>query len=631
MSDQPRIPRRILFGNPARMAPRISPDGKFLAWLEPRDGVINLWAAAVGDLGSARPLTNSPRPLSDFGWTHDGRHLLFIDDTNGNEDKRIWAVTRDTAEARMLTPELGVAAIVLAMSPDRPDTIVVGLNDRDATKHDAWTIDPASGRRELLFENRGGFRGQVLDAALSLRLLRRQNPDMGGSSFYRYDAGRIEPAFEVSHEDDLSTYVLGFERDGAHYLLTTSIGRDRSALFRVDAATGERQLLAEHKLADLQGLIHDPRTGRAVAASFEHVRREWVAIDPDVADDLHRLAEAACDLDFNVYSQTEDGTRWVVIFYGPTEPGAYHVYDRRSRTLAFLFELRPELKPYRFAPMRGLVLKARDGRDLVSYLTLPHRIEGDRPPDPLPMVLSVHGGPWSRDQYGFNSVHQWLADRGYAVLSVNYRGSTGFGKDFVNAGDRQHAAAMHDDLLDAVDWAVREGIAQRDRVAIRGASYGGYATLVGLTFTPEVFCCGASLVGISNLVTMLQTMPPYWHSTETVFYRRYHDPRTEEGRAWLWSRSPLSRVDQITKPLLIGHGQNDVRCKVAESEQIVTAMRGRGLPVRYLVYPDEGHGFIRPENRLSFLAMEEAFFHLHLGGRCEPAGDDLAGSSITES
>jgi len=248
----------------------------------------------------------------------------------------------------------------------------------------------------------------------------------------------------------------------------------------------------------------------------------------------------------------------------------------------------PELAPYKFPPMRGLVLKSRDGRDLVSYLSLPRDVEGDRPPEPLPMVLSVHGGPWSRDQYGFNNFHQWMTDRGCAVLSVNYRGSTGFGKDFINASDRQHAGAMHEDLLDAVDWAVREGIARRDRVAIRGASYGGYATLVGLTFTPDTFCCGVSLVGISNLITMLESIPPYWSSIAATFYRRYHDPRTAEGRDWLWSRSPLSRVDQIKQPLLIGHGQNDVRWKLAESKQIVAPMRERGLPVRYLVHRFRG-------------------------------------------
>jgi dipeptidyl aminopeptidase/acylaminoacyl peptidase len=246
----------------------------------------------------------------------------------------------------------------------------------------------------------------------------------------------------------------------------------------------------------------------------------------------------------------------------------------------------------------------------------------------LPMVLVVHGGPWGRDGYGYRPDHQWLADRGYAVLSVNYRASAGFGKAFLNAGDREHAGKMHDDLVDAVEWAVREGVARRDKVAIMGASYGGYATLVGLTFTPDVFCCGVSIVGISNLITMLQTIPPYWASFADQMFRRYADPRTEEGRAWLTARSPLSRVDAIKRPLLIGHGANDVRCKLAESDQIVAAMQARGLPVTYAVYPDEGHGFARPENRLSFNAIVEAFLAEHLGGAVEPVGNDFAGASL---
>ena len=630
MSDHPLIPRRVLFGNTARAAPRISPDGRFLAWLQPRDNALNLWVSPVNDVASARPLTRSARPLSDFGWAHDGRHLLFIEDTNGDENKRVWAVTHDTGEARMLTPEIGVAARILAMSPDRPGSIIVGLNDRDPTWHDAWAIDLASGEKELLFENQGGYRGQTFDHSFSLRLLRRQNEDRGGSCYYCYDKGHITSAFEVTHEDDIGTAILGFERDGLHYLFMTPAGRDRSALFRVNVATNERVLVAEHPYSDLCGLIRDPRTGRPVAARFDYLRREWVVIDSDFANDFRLLAEAAGEKDFNVYSASTDGERAVVIFQGPTQPGTYHLYDRATKALTYLFDLRPELKHLKLAPMQSQVIQSRDGNDLVSYLTLPREIEGDRPPKPLPMVLAVHGGPWGRDYYGYNGFHQWIADRGYAVLSLNYRGSTGFGKNFVNAGDRQHAAAMHEDLLDAVGWAVREGIAQPDRIAIRGASYGGYATLVGLTFSPDVFCCGVSLVGISNLVTLLETLPLYWHANSNLFFRRYHDPRTPEGREWLWSRSPLSRVNQITKPLLIAHGQNDVRCKVAESEQIVAAMREHDLAVRFLVYPDEGHGLIRPENRLSFFATEEAFYAEHLGRLCEPIGEDFTGSSVIE-
>ncbi len=624
------IPRKLLFGNPERMAPRISPDGAWIGWIAPRDGILNIWIAPASDLAAARPLTASARPLYGFDWAYDGRHILYTDDTNGNENRRVWAVTRDTAEARRLTPEFGVAAMIGGLSPDRPNTVLVLVNDRDPAYHDLRAIDLDTGKQETLFENTGGFNSEWVDWSLTPRLLRRENRDAGGSTLYRWHGGRAEPLLDIAHEDDTGTYLAGFERDGDHYLLVSTIGRDTGALYHVEAATGARTLLAEDDRSDITSVLRDPATGRALAVSVTHLRREWRALDPAIAPDLARITDAAGALDVNIYSQNHDNTRWIVIFYGPTQPGAYFLYDRTTATLTPLFDLRPELAPYRLAPTHPVVILSRDGLDLVSYVTLPPDIASERPPHPLPMILSVHGGPWGRDIYNF-SQHQWLADRGYAVLSVNYRASFGFGKSFVNAGDREHAGKMHDDLIDAVQWAIEQGIAQRDRVAIRGASYGGYATLVGLTFTPEIFCCGVSLVGISNLVTLMETLPPYWHAIQNLFYRRYADPRTDEGRAWLWSRSPLSRVDRITKPLLLGHGQNDVRCKVAESDQIVAAMRDRGLPVRYLVYPDEGHGFTRPENNLSFLAMEEAFFAEHLGGACEPVGDDLAGASMVDA
>jgi dipeptidyl aminopeptidase/acylaminoacyl peptidase len=279
--------------------------------------------------------------------------------------------------------------------------------------------------------------------------------------------------------------------------------------------------------------------------------------------------------------------------------------------------------------MRPVVIPARDGLKLVSYLTLPPEVDEDRPPRPLPMVLDVHGGPWARDEWGFNAVHQWLANRGYAVLSVNFRGSTGFGKEFTNAGNREWAGKMHDDLLDAVDWAVEQKIADRGRVAILGGSYGGYATLVGLTFSPDVFACGVDIVGPSNILTLLSTIPPYWQPMVQMFKDRVGDFTTHEGKTFLEERSPLSRVDRIARPLLIGQGANDPRVKQAESDQIVRLMRQKEIPVTYVLYPDEGHGFARPENRLSFNAVVEAFLAQHLGGRYEPVGDDFAGSSIS--
>jgi len=277
--------------------------------------------------------------------------------------------------------------------------------------------------------------------------------------------------------------------------------------------------------------------------------------------------------------------------------------------------------------MQTIEGKSRDGLRLASYLTLPAHIGAARPEKPLPMVLVVHGGPWSRDGFGYRGDHQWLANRGYAVLSVNYRGSTGFGKAFVAASEKQHARKMHDDLIDMVEWAVAEGIAQEDKIAIFGGSYGGYASFVGATFTPEVFCCAIPVVGISNLQTLLESLPPYWAGFAEYMYRSYGDPRTEEGRALLAERSPIHKVANIKRPMLIFHGANDVRCKVAESDSIVAAMQARNIPAIYVVYPDEGHGFAKPANRLSYIAMTEAFLAQHLGGAFEPIGNDLEGSS----
>jgi acylaminoacyl-peptidase len=309
------------------------------------------------------------------------------------------------------------------------------------------------------------------------------------------------------------------------------------------------------------------------------------------------------------------------------QPATYFLLDRDRQEITEIARARPALKPYTLAPMRTILGKSRDGLDLVSYLTLPAVVNGDKPARPLPMVLLVHGGPWERDGYGYRGDHQWLADRGYAVLSVNYRGSTGFGKAFVAAAEKEHARKMHDDLIDMVAWAIGEGIADKAKVAIFGASYGGLASFIGATFTPEVFCCSVPVVGITNLQTLLESMPPYWAGFAEFMYRSYGDPRTEEGRKLLAERSPIHKVDNIAKPMLIFHGANDVRCKVAESDTIVAAMQKKGIPVTYVVYPDEGHGFHKPQNRLAYYAMGEAFFAKHLGGACEPVGSDFEGSS----
>jgi dipeptidyl aminopeptidase/acylaminoacyl peptidase len=408
-----------------------------------------------------------------------------------------------------------------------------------------------------------------------------------------------------------------------------SRGRDRAALYAEDAETGERTLIAEHDKADIGGTMRDTKTGVVQAWSANYLRREWHAIDPEIGKSLDFLA-AELPGDFAIQSRTEEDDVWIVGNDPLTAPARTYIYDRKAGALEEFYVTRPELEGAPLQPMHALEISARDGLVLPSFLTLPPGTDDDgsgRPAAPVPMVLLVHGGPWARDAYGFNPMHQWLANRGYAVLSVNYRGSTGFGKAFVKAANLEWAAAMHDDLIDAVEWAIGEGIAERDKVAIMGGSYGGYATLVGLTFTPETFACGVDIVGPSNLETLLETIPPYWKPMVKQFHQRMGNPETEEGLQLLKDRSPLHRADAICRPLLIAQGANDPRVKQSESDQIVEAMESHQIPVTYVVFPDEGHGFARPENNIAFTAITENFLAQCLGGRAEPVGGTLGKST----
>ena len=377
--------------------------------------------------------------------------------------------------------------------------------------------------------------------------------------------------------------------------------------------------------------MRHPTEKTVEAVAFTYERKHWQVFDSAVAADFERLKTISPG-DIAVVSRTLDDTQWIVAFRRDDAPSSFYRYDRRDGNAQFLFTTRRELEGVPLVPMHPVVITSRDGLSLVSYLSLPPGTDTDndgRPTSPLPMVLQVHGGPWTRAVWGLDPTHQWLANRGYAVLDVNYRGSTGFGKDFVNAANLEWGRKMHDDLIDAVQWAIDQGIADPARVAIFGGSYGGYAALAGLTFTPDVFACAVDVVGPSNLITLINSFPPYWLPMIELWTARVGDHRTEEGRALLAERSPLTYVDRIRKPLLIAQGANDPRVKQAESDQIVQAMKEKDIPVTYVLYPDEGHGFARPENRLSFYAVAEGFLAQQLGGRIEPIGDAFEGASIT--
>jgi dipeptidyl aminopeptidase/acylaminoacyl peptidase len=628
--EPPLIPRTALFGNPDRASVQISADGTKLAWLAPVDGVMNVWVAPRDDLGSAKAVTkDTGRGIRAYFWAYTNEHILYLQDTDGDENWRVYSVDLGNDKIVNLTDLEKVQARIQGVSRYFPDEILIALNDRNPTVHDVHRVNIRTGERELVQQNDAGYVGFVTDDQYQVRLASKITPDGGNQIFLRTEED-WDLFMDISAEDTLTTGPAGFDKTGESIYAMDSRDRNTGALVSIDLKTREKTLIAEDRRSDIAGVMRHPIEKNVEAVAFNYTRREWKILDKSVAKDFAYLNTVA-DGEFNVTDRTLDDRRWVVAFVKADGPVRYYLYNRDEGKAHFLFTNRTALEGSKLADMYPVVIPSRDGRKLVSYLTLPVGTDKDRnarPDKPLPMVLFVHGGPWYRDSWGYNPYHQWLANRGYAVLSVNFRGSTGFGKDFVNAGDREWGAKMHDDLIDAVNWTVKNRIADAKRVAVMGGSYGGYATLIGMTFTPEVFACGVDIVGPSSLVTLLESFPPYWKPMIDLFAKRVGDHRTEEGREFLLERSPLTRVDHICRPLLIGQGANDPRVKQAEADRIVQAMQSKSIPVTYVLYPDEGHGFARPENSLSFNAITEAFLAEHLGGRMEPIGDDFKGSSV---
>jgi dipeptidyl aminopeptidase/acylaminoacyl peptidase len=515
------------------------------------------------------------------------------------------------------------------MSPSHPDQILIGLNDQNPQLHNLYRIDLNSGERQLVAEN-PGFSGYVTDDEYNVRFAVQMTADGGVVIAKPGEADEWSPFLKIEMEDTLTTSPVTFDSSGKILYAIDSRGRDTAALVSLDPESGETTLLAADPRADVTDLMIHPARKTVQAVAFMYERKEWQVLDPEVEGDLNYLRTVSRG-DLEVISRTLADDAWVVAYMVDDGPVRYYHYNRQKQEARFLFTNRASLEGLPLARIHPVVIESRDGLKLVSYCTLPlgsNPSGGLQTSSPLPMVLLVHGGPWGRDAWGYDSIHQWLANRGYAVLSVNFRASTGFGKAFINAGNLEWGARMHDDLIDAVNWAVAQGIADPDQVAIMGGSYGGYATLAGLTFTPETFACGVDIVGPSNLMTLIESIPPYWQPQIELFAKRMGDHRTEEGQALLRERSPLTYVERIQRPLLIGQGANDPRVKQAESDQIVEAMQEKNIPVTYVLYPDEGHGFARPENNLSFFAVAEAFLASVVEGRYEPIGEDFQNSSI---
>jgi dipeptidyl aminopeptidase/acylaminoacyl peptidase len=614
-STAPLIPLKVLFGNPERTQPRLSPDGQRLAYIAPLDGVLNVWVGPVGSDaggGAFEPVTrDTDRGIRLYFWAEDGRHLVDLQDKGGDENWRLYAVDPATNRIRDLTPFENVQARPLEKNKRFPDELLVELNRRDPRLHDVHRLNLATGDLELVAENPGNVAGWVADVGMRVRGALSAYPDGGfGLLVRKTEEDDWHELLRWGPEDGLNSGPVGFSEDGARMFLKDSREANAARLVRLDLHTEEVEILAEDPEFDVSGVLVHPDTREVQAATVTRARTEWIVFDEAVREDFAAIAKLHPG-DFAVVSRDRADENWLVTFTVDDGPVSYYAYDRGEKQGTHLFDNRPELKEYTLAPMEPVSFETRDGLKIHGYLTVPSAMGRKH----LPMILNVHGGPWARDLWGYDPEAQWLANRGYACLQVNYRGSTGYGKRFLNAGNREWGAKMHDDLVDAVGWAVENGIADPERVAIYGGSYGGYAALVGATFTPDLFRCAVDFVGPSNLITLIRSIPPYWKTLVAVFYERVGNPETE--KEFLESRSPLFRVDQIKIPMLIAQGANDPRVKQAESEQIVAAMEEKGIDHEYLLFPDEGHGFAKPENRLKFYAAAERFLAKHLGGRSQ--------------
>jgi dipeptidyl aminopeptidase/acylaminoacyl peptidase len=609
------IPRSVLFGNPERTSPQISPDGGSLAWIAPRDGVLNLWVAPVGDTGAdwtaARPVTeDTDRGIRSFTWAKDGRHVLYVQDAGGDENWRLYDVDPQSLARRDLTPFEGIHATIIGTSKRRPGEVLVGINADNPQLHDVYRLNLDSGELVKEIEN-PGYAGWVADEDLVVRGALAPLPDGSFNVLVRDSGGDdFRHLLTIPAEDATSTDVVAFSGDGRSLLMISAAGSDTGRLTRVDLATGDETVLAEDPEADVTGVLLHPDTREPLIALILKDRMTYVVLDESVAADLAAV-RALHPGDPSFAGRDNADRTWLIAFNVDAGSVTYFMYDRATRTGQLLFEARPALSGYQLAAMEPFSFAARDGLVVHGYLTFPPGLGRQN----LPAVVNVHGGPQTRDTWGYHPEAQWLANRGYLCVQVNYRGSTGYGKSFVAAGDREWGGKMHDDLVDAVGYVVGQGWADPSLVAIYGGSYGGYAALVGAAFTPGVFACAVDIVGPSNLKTLLETIPPYWAPMIAQLYRRVGNPTTDEE--FLWSRSPLSRAHDITIPLLIAQGANDPRVKQAESEQIVAALTDAGIEHEYMLFPDEGHGFAKPENRIKFYTAAERFLAKYLGGRYE--------------
>ncbi|MEG4406552.1 S9 family peptidase [Microcoleus sp. MON2_D5] len=609
----PLIEREILFGNPEKTSPRLSPDGKYLAYIAPdKNNVLQVQLRTVGQADDRQLTADKKRGIRIFYWAYSGEELIYLQDADGDENWHLYLVNIQSNLVRDLTPFQGVQAQTIAFDRNFPNEILVGMNIRDRSKHDVYRINLKNGAVEFDTDNPGNIVGWTADAQFQVRAATATTADGGSELVFRETADKSWESLRRWGPDEEGGAVM-FSENGKILYMIGNHDANAERLIALDLETKQETDLASDPEYDVGGIVVHPTKREIQAVSFYKDKQEWQILDQSIAEDFEELGKFRPG-EFSITSRNLADTTWLVAYMTDDGPVYYYVYDRTSKTFTFLFSNQPKLEGLPLSSMEPIVYTARDGLTIHGYLTKPVGFA-----TPVPTVLLVHGGPWFRDTWGYDPEAQWLANRGYAVLQINFRGSACYGKTFLNAGNREWAGKMHDDLLDGVNWLVETGISQPDKIAIMGGSYGGYAALVGLTFSPDIFACAVDIVGPSNLITMMETIPPYWEAFKASMYHRVGNLETEPE--FLKSISPLFFVDRIQKPLLIAQGANDPRVKEAESEQIVNAMKQAGKPVEYVLYTDEGHEFARPENRLHFYAIAEEFLAKYLGGRFEPAGN----------
>ena len=611
------IPRDVLFGNPEYASPMLSPDGKLLAYLRPDSaGVLNVWCRTIGTNDDRVVTQDKYRGVRQAFWAEDSTTLLFMQDDAGDENFHLFAIdaTEPSSVARDLTPFPGAKAQNVITNKRYPDTLLVGVNKRNPAMFDMYRCDLKSGELTLDTENPGNVLGWGSeDESFEIREAVVMNQADSSSTVKVRDSKEGEWRELIHFPYGEEGNMIDFSKDGKSALVLSSLGRETTALQRLDIATGEvMETIASSEKCNTGGILLDDDTKEVRVVSFIYARTERTWFDKGLEADFKKLEAAAPEgSEITLASKTRDESLWVVSYRRDDGPTEYVTYNKKSGAIEPLFVSMPALLPYTFARMEDVRIKARDGLELVGYLT---RADDEKP---TPLVLLVHGGPWARDFWGFNPQAQWFANRGYATLQVNYRGSSGYSKTFLHKGDKQWGVgSMQHDLSDAVEWAVEQGIAEKDKVCIYGGSYGGYACLAGLTFTPDLYACGVDIVGPSNIKTLLDSIPPYWGPLRNDMLLKIGD--VDNDAEFNKQISPLFHVDQISAPLLIGQGANDPRVKQAEADQIANSMDAKGIPVEYVLYPDEGHGFARPANRIDFNGRAEAFLAEHLGGRAEP-------------